>query len=146
MKYSNNVDYLISSIIYLGTHNYWWGRTPVNMAKELGMDGTRLANVLAGFPGLFRRSKEPALNNQYYYSLQARYAQYDAKEGEEPETLSDIAPVNVEKLKLLLDFVLKMAEQEKMDRRGWITGGIAVAAAVIAAIAAVTAAFIRFQG
>jgi hypothetical protein len=51
--------------------------------------------------------------------------------------MSDIAPLEAEKLGLLLDFVQKMAEHERLDRRDWITDGIAAGAAVLAAAAAI---------
>jgi hypothetical protein len=137
LKYSDNIDYLVSAIFYLGTHTYWWGRTCKNMARELSLDTKRLQEVFDGFPGIFKKSQGLSPEGTPYYSLQARYAQYDSKEGEEPKPSSDIAPLDAEKLSLLLDFVQKMAEHEKLDRRGWITGGIAAGAAVLAALVAI---------
>ena len=136
-RYSDNVDYLVSAIFYLGTQRYWWGRTCKNMAFELHVDESRLQTVFNGFPGIFRKSHRLSAQETPFYSLQARYAQYVATEGESPENSADIEPLDAEKLGLLLDFVQRMAEHEKADRRGWITGGIAVVAAVLAAAAAV---------
>ena len=135
-KYSHNIDYLVSAIVYLGTHTYWWGRTCKNMAKELNLDAGRLHAVFEGFPGIFRKSQKLSSEGTPFYSLQARYAQYEAKQGEEPESVSDIAPLNNERLRLLLDFVQKMAEHERADRRGWVTGGISAGAAILAATVA----------
>ena len=144
-KYSKNIDYLVSAIFYLGTHTYWWGRTCKNMTKELNLNSERLQEVFDGFPGIFRKSHSMSPEGTPYYSLQARYAQYKAKKGEEPESMSDIAPLAAEKLGLLLDFVQKMAEHEKQDRRGWISGGIAAGAAVLAAVAAITVGVINLM-
>ena len=35
MRYSKHIDYLIPSIIYLGTQEYWWARSPSAMAEQL---------------------------------------------------------------------------------------------------------------
>jgi hypothetical protein len=79
MKYSNNIDYLFASIIYLGTHTYWWARSPQSMARELQLDERRLQEVFEAFPGIFRKSvRTDRDTQQHYYALQARYAQ---KEG-----------------------------------------------------------------
>jgi hypothetical protein len=143
MRYSENIDYIVSAAIYLGTQEYWWARTSKNMARELGLDVHRLEAVLSGFPGIFRRSHQLSPEGMPYFALQARYAQYEAKKGEEPETVSYIAPVSVEKLRLLLDFVLKMAEHEKESTRSWATNGIAAVAAVLSAATAIWVAVLK---
>ena len=83
MKYSDNIDYLFASIMYLGTHGYYWARTPQSMANELRLDEPRLQQILEGFPGVFRKSvRISEENRQHYYALQARYA---LKEGGDVE-------------------------------------------------------------
>jgi hypothetical protein len=143
MKYAEKIDYLVSSIIYLGTHTYYWARSPDALASELSMDATTLEEVFQSFPGLFRKSHRVAENGQHYYALQARYAQREGGDTKDPETTSYIEPVDVDKLKMLLDFVMKMADDEKATFRGWLASSIAVLAAVLSAIAAVYAATLK---
>ena len=143
MKYSDNIDYLVSSILYLGTHTYYWARTPRGMASEISLDEIRLKSVFDAFPSIFRKSSKPGDHNQHYYSLQARYAQKEGGDTPEPERVSHIQPLETESLNLLLDFVLKMTEHEKTDARGKVTGWVAVAAAVTSAAAAIVVAYLN---
>jgi hypothetical protein len=141
LKYSDNLDYLVASIIYLGTHDYWWARTPHSMADELSLDEARLKNVFEGFPGLFRESNtvEPK-TKQRMYSLQARYAQ--KKHNDPPDKqLSRIKPLDMDKLQLLLNFVFEAAEDERTRRHTIIGNAVAVGAAIVSAIAAIVAAY-----
>jgi hypothetical protein len=57
LKYFKNLDYLMASIIYLGTHEYWWARSPTAMAKELGLDSGKLQAIFDSFPGIYRKSE-----------------------------------------------------------------------------------------
>ena len=35
MRYRDNIDYLFASIMYLGTHTFWWGfRSPFGQWAE----------------------------------------------------------------------------------------------------------------
>lgn len=141
MKYSDNIDYLVSSILYLGSHKFYWARTPRGMASELSLDELRLKDVFDAFPGIFRKSSKPGDHNQHFYSLQARYAQREGGDTSEPEKISYIEPLTTENINLLLDFVLKMTEHEKTDKRVNITSGLAVSAAIVSAAAAILVAF-----
>jgi hypothetical protein len=158
MKYSDNIDYLFASITYLGTHTFWWARSPLAMARELQLDEIRLQNVFNGFPGIFRKSVRTAENTgQHFYSLQARYAQRKGGDVSDPEQESYIKPLDPDHLRLILDFVLKMAEQEAKEadqelrrleqRQSRATSlranFVAVGAAIISAIAAIAAASIH---
>ena len=117
MRYCDNIDYLTSSIIYVGTDEYYWARTPVALAAELSLDEGRLKTVFDGFPGLFRKSARVGSNGQHFYSLQARYSQRKGGDTRDPDQISEIRPIDTEKVKLLLDFVLTMTEHEKNDSR-----------------------------
>jgi len=158
MKYSTNIDYLFASIVYLGTHEYYWARTPQSMASELRLDEGRLQEIFEEFPGIFRKSTTVSPENkQHYYSLQARYALKEGKDIEDVDNeQSFIKAMQPAQLEVVIDFVLKMAEQESKEldqqlRReeqkqsrniGLRANFVAVAPAVIAAIAAVVAALI----
>jgi hypothetical protein len=138
MKYSDDIDYLLAATVYLASSTYWWGRTPQRLANVLSLDETRLATVLKGYPGIFRQSKTIADNGQVSFSLQARYAHFASKDGGEPTSSDDIPPIEAAELKLVLEFIQKMAEHEKTDVRAQRSNVIAVGAAVISAVAALT--------
>ena len=135
MRYSENIDYLIAAVMYLGTSTAAWARTAPNMALDLALDEKRLRAVLTGFPGLFRRSRQPNEAGEHYYSLQARYAL--RTEYGRVERSTSIPPLPLENVKLVYDFILRSAEDERTARRTKVGNGIAVAAAVISSLAAV---------
>jgi hypothetical protein len=112
------------------------------MAYELSLDHERLRLVFEGFPAIYRRSHNLAPHGEPYYALQARYAQRIGEDTQEPEQVSNIAPLDKDKLQLIITFVMQMAEAERAGFRAWITRGIAILAAVVSAIAAITAAFL----
>lgn len=141
-SYSSNIDYLVSSILYLGSHTYYWARTPSGMSSELTLDELRLQQVFDGFPGLFRKSKTRSKNGQPYYSLQARYALREGGDTSEPDKVSYIKPLETDRMELLINFVLQMAEHEKSDARNSATNWVAVIAAVVSALAALGAVFL----
>jgi hypothetical protein len=143
LKYKDNVDYLVSSIIYLGTHGFYWARSSSNLAAELSVDQDKLTRVFEGFPGLFRRSRRVGPNGQPYYALQARYAQREGGDVADPEEVSYIAPLTVDKLKMLTDFVLESAEAERTSRRANIANAFSTAAAVLAAATAILVALAK---
>lgn len=144
MKYSDHIDYLIASVFYLATQRGWWARTPKMMAEELSLDEAKLKAVFDGFPGLFRKSPRPARyseTGQHYYSLQARYAQRDHYE--EQEETTDIPPLDTDKIRLLYDFILKSADDERTRWRSLLGNGIAVTAAIISSMTAVLVAYLK---
>lgn len=140
MRYSDHVDYLISSIIYLGTHEFYWARSPEALAKELSLDEHKLGAVFDGFPGIFRKSRRLSSTGQSFYALQARYAQREGDSTGDPEQTSYIAPIDSEKLKLLLDFILKMTEHEKTDHRTRWSNALAIVTAIFSAITSILVA------
>jgi hypothetical protein len=151
MMHSNRIDYLFASITYLGTHTFWWARSPKKMASELQLDEKKLLEVFEGFPGIFRKSEKTAQDTgQHFYSLQARYAQRDGGDVRDPDQQSYIKPLAPDQLKVIIDFVLKMAEQEARQieqqqslRNNLRANFVAVGAAMIAATAAIIAALLH---
>ena len=138
VRYSEHIDYLIASIIYLGTQRGWWARTPNRLAAELSLDEAKLTVVFDGFPGIFRKSAKPSETGQHYYSLQARYAlRADYTEGEER---TDIPTLPIETTRLIYDFVLKAADDERALKRFTTSNRIAVGAAVVSALTAIIVA------
>jgi len=140
MRYSENIDYLIAAVVYLGTSSAAWARTAPNMALDLALDEKRLRTVLDGFPGLFRKSRAANESGEHFYSLQARYAL--RTEYGHVERSTKIPPLPMENIKLVYDFILRSADDERTARRTKIGNGIAVAAAVISSLAAIATALV----
>lgn len=142
-KYSDHIDYLIASIIYLASQRGWWARTPKMLASELSLDENRLTAAFDGFPGIFRKSAKPSETGQHFYSLQARYALRDDYQGD--ETRVDIPTVPIETTRLIYDFVLKAADDERVRNRTAISNRLAVGAAIASAITAIIVALLKSQ-
>lgn len=148
MRYRDNVDYLFASIMYLGTHTFWWARSPRAMAGELQLNEDHLQRMFDGFPGIFRKSiRTTGETGQHFYALQARYAQREGGDVTDPEQQSYIEPLGPDKLQVVLNFILKMAEQEAKEYDQNLarisslrTTLVAVSAAILSAIAAIAAA------
>ena|SRR6185437_4851803 len=141
MKYSDNLDYLIAAIIYLGTQTDYWGRTPSGLSSELRLDKNKLTSVLESFQGIFRRTEKKSENGEYYFSLQARHAQREGSSTGDPRGCEAIQPLGNDRMRLVIDFVTLMATQEQavlVNRRSNFTATIC---AVIAAGAALYATF-----
>ena len=141
MRYSDHVDYLIASVIYLGTQKGWWARTPTAMASELSLNSEHLKTVFEGFPGIFRKSARPSSTGEHFYALQARYAQ--RTQYREREEITDIPPLETDKIRLIYDFILKSADDERTRHRAYLGNGIAVGAAIISALTAIVVAYLR---
>ncbi len=140
-KYSVHIDYLIASVIYLGTQRGWWARRPSNLAYELSLDRDKLELVFEAFPGIFRKSANPSDNGEHFYSLQARYAQRDDYGQAEEKT--DIPPLSVETVKLIYDFILKAADDEGVRSRTLLGNAIAIGVALVGAVTAIAVASLK---
>ncbi len=142
-KYSNDIDYLMAAVLYLGSQNFFWARTPRHMASELSLGEDKLQRVFDGYPGIFRKSAKPSKNGQHFYSLQARYAQREGGDTAEPEQISHIAPLSDDRIKLLVDFVRTSASEEvESSRRLWAIW-VAACAAVVSAATAILVAILK---
>jgi hypothetical protein len=113
VRYADEIDYLIASIFYLGTHTSYWARSPRALATELSLNETRLQAIFEGFPGLYRRSVRVSPHGQHYYALRARYAQREGMDTADPEEIAYINPLDKDKLQLLINFVTATAEAER---------------------------------
>ncbi len=141
MKYSENIDYLLASVFYLATQPGWWARTPEKMALELSLNEAKLLSVFEGFPGIFRRSMRPSKSGQHFYSLQARYAQRTSYG--QPEEITDIVPLETDKIRLLYEYIQKSAEDERTRARTFVGNGIAVTAAIVSSVTAIVVAYFK---
>jgi hypothetical protein len=137
--YKRHIDYLLASVVYLGTNNKFWSRSPSKLAAELSLDKAKLIAVFEAFPGLFRKSKQ-LFEGEYPYSLQARYA---LTEGKDEEGKDWHPPLTPEKLRLLYDFIQKSADEERAGLRSAIGYGLTAMAAVASALAAIYAASLK---
>ena len=135
MRYSEHIDYLLASIVYLGTQPSFWARRPNYLAAELSLDEARMRRVLNGFPGIFRKSPKAAEHGEHYYSLQARYALRTDYNTVEKKVR--IPPLPVETVRLMYEFVQKSADDERSGWRSILANGVAVAAAITSALTAV---------
>jgi hypothetical protein len=137
VKYSDYVNTLIALVTHLGMTHYK-SRTPAKIAKHLNLDVVDVKNVLESFTGLFRRSSTISSNGEYYYTLQLRYARrwldQDNDEGEEDREPRE--PIGADYLSALLNFILKMVEQEHAGARQISANRITIVASVIAAVSA----------
>lgn len=153
MKYGENVDHMIASIMYLGTHTSFWARTPKSLADELQLDESRLLQIFEEFKGIYRKSRSVSSeNNQHYYSLQARYSQRPGMSILELGQDDFIKPLDSARLNVVIDFVLKMAEQEQKKaalahtaKLALRANFVATGAAIISALAAVAAASLKTE-
>jgi hypothetical protein len=144
MRYSEQIDYLQAAVVYLATQPRFWGRRATHLARELSLDEARVRRVLEGFPGIFRRSPEAGKDGEYYYALQARYALRQDFTRKEYRSL--IPPLPPEMIKLIYDFILKSADDERSRRRSLASNSIAVTAAIVSAFTAIYVATIREAG
>lgn len=140
-KYSDHLDYLVASIVYLATQRGWWARTPQRLAAELSLDEARLRTTFENFPGIFRKSTFTDNEGSHFYALQARYALRSDYQTQEREV--DVPPLPIETTRLIYEFVLRAADDERTAKRTWIANLIAVLAAIVAAASAVAVALVK---
>jgi hypothetical protein len=132
-SYSDHLDYLLASIVYLGTSELAF-RTPTALAGELALDVGKLKVTFAAFPGIFRKSKSVNQINENPYSLQARYAR---RVGEGDAATYPALPRDT--LRLLYDFVQRAADEE---RTGWRTSLSLFASGVATVVTAGVAIYV----
>lgn len=61
----------------------------------------------------------------------------------DPDEVSFIKQLDNDKLKLLIDFIMRSVEQERVTQRTVWSNYIAVSAAIVAAVTAVATAFLK---
>lgn len=140
-RYADHIDVLTALVTYLALTEKI-SRTPFFLSRDLGLPQSQVAETLAGFPGIFRRSRrtgETPDGQQPYFTLHARYALRKADEEEDQSAEAKLAP---DLLRMLLDFVSARARTEEEGVRQGRTQLLTLATAVLAFVAALTAAFI----
>jgi|GEM_PF-5192880 len=111
MKYSEYQDGLAALISHLGLVSNK-SRTPHFIAMDTGIEKQRAEEILDGFPGIFRKSKNTSKSGEWFYTLQIRYAlrqpQYKETTGDEAGT-----PLSVADVLSMLEFIARQAHQEQ---------------------------------
>jgi len=145
-RYSEHLDTLIALATYLALTPRM-SRTSPGLAADLSLPESDVRTTLDGFPGVFRKSRNPSSDGESFYTLHARYA---LRTSDAEGDLQNVAELRSELLSTLLQFASHQAAQESsVDqfqrqlahnlRATWIAAGAAVVAAVLAAVAAVAA-------
>lgn len=145
-RYSDHLDTLIALATYLALTPKI-SRTSPGLAADLSLPEIDVRSTLNGFPGVFRRSRNPSSEGESYYTLHARYA---LRKTEVEADLQNVAELRSDLLSTLLQFASHQAAQESsVDqfqrqlahslRATWIAAGAAVVAAILAAVAAIVA-------
>lgn len=140
MRYADHLDYLVAAITALGSHEEYWSRRSEPLSKELGLEHSKLDQVLRGFPGIFRRVAVQS-NNQDWFSLQKRYAMRPADFGKTKS--ENIRPLTADELNQILEFVFRAAQMETEATQNKYTNRIAVGAAIVSALAAIIVAVVE---
>lgn len=142
-RVKDDIDVLIPLIFYLGANPYWWARSAPELSKELSLDTRRVAEVFKKYPMIFRKSEFDSKRSRHYYSLQMRYSQRDDGKTDEPPKSSALPVLSETEVIGLIDFLFRISSIEQNMSANYRTNLIAVSCAVIAAFAAIFAAFIK---
>ncbi len=111
MSYSQNLDVLIALISHLGLCNQK-SRTPTFIAKDLGIEVSKIQDSLEGFSGIFRRSKNKSKSGESYYTLQIRFALRGSQYSDETEGKEGTA-LEIDHIISLMNFVSDQAQKEQ---------------------------------
>lgn len=142
-KYSNDLDILIALITYLAFSQYKSMR-PSKLAERLALELAPVRKVLDSYKGIFRKSfNTQGETGEHYYTLHMRYAlRYD--EGEHNNGQEEGLKLSSDQVSILLKFVIDKAAQENTLKSERKKNLITMGAAIIAAVAAVTAAILNY--
>lgn len=137
---TDDIDYLIPLISFLGSNPFWWARSAEELARELSLDPVRVATVFDRYDSIFRKSAFDAAANKHYYSLQMRYARRKDGKTNEPPTVSALPVLSESEVIGLIDFLVRISTMESTLQSSRRTNRYSTICAGIAALAAVAAA------
>ena len=144
-RYSEHREVLTALVSYLALTQQK-SRTPTGLANDLGFGTDEVQAALHGFPGLFRRSRNPSKRSdragEHFYTLHVRFA--TRKVEAEREDASDEPPLASGYLEALLNIISSRAGHELEHAREEMRGRLTLVGAWIAAAAAIVAAIISF--
>ncbi|MFQ5471422.1 MAG: hypothetical protein ACE5FA_00875 [Dehalococcoidia bacterium] len=142
-SYSDHREVLTALVSYLALTQQK-SRTPTGLAMDLGLDKDDVHAALDGFPGLFRRSRNPSNRSEqpgeHFYTLHVRYATRRIED--EREEASDEPPLASGYLESLLNIISSRAGHELEHAREEARGRLTLLGAWVAAVAAILAATI----
>jgi hypothetical protein len=138
----DDIDYLVPLISYLGSNPYWWARTAPSLAQELSLDPLRVQQLFERYPMIFRKSRYIEESKADSYALQWRYAQRSTGDLEQPTEVSHFPVLQESQVISLIDFLVRISNVETVFRSSRRTGYVSVGSAIVAAIAAICAAFL----
>jgi len=114
--YSENLDTHVALISYLATMKNL-SRSPTMIARTLGMDTDKVLFALDHGKALFRKSRAVSSGSgEHFYTLHTRYGLRSQGEQDDGEDIAR-APLTPEQISPMLDFVVRMAEQEHAGQR-----------------------------
>ena len=139
----DDIEYLVPLISYLGSNPWWWARSAPSLAKELALDPERVQLLFERHPMIFRKSRYIEDSKAHSYALQLRYAQRRDGKTEQPPEVSAFPVLSEAQVLTLIDFLVRVSTLETSVRSSSRSMYVAVAAAIISAITAVTVAIVK---
>ena len=139
----DDIEILVPLITYLGANPVWWARTAPSLAKELGLDEGKVAATFERYPMIFRKSNYIKEFSAHSYALQMRYAHRGDMSIDAPAEISHFPVLSEQQVLSLIEFLVKMATLEITARSAKRSATIAVIAAVLSALAAITTVLLR---
>lgn len=144
--FTQDFHYLTALIQHLGAHEKWNSRTPRNISQSLGLELDVVEKVLENYPAFFRKSSNLSAQGEPLFTVHLRYAR--RRKNEETEQYESPA-LQPDEISMLLNLVIQMIAVEGQDERlkselkhNNFKMWVAIGAAVISAITAITTAFI----
>jgi hypothetical protein len=138
-----DLEYLIPLISYLGSNPFWWARSAPSLAKELALNEDRVQQVFERHPMIFRKSRFIDESKAHSYALQARYAQRRDGQTDHPPQVSAFPVLSESQVISLIEFLVKLSALETGVRSARTSAVVAVSAAIISALVAISVAFLK---
>ena len=138
-----DIEFLVPLISYLGSNPFWWARSAPSLAKELALDAQRVQEVFERHPMIFKKSRFIEESKAHCYALQARYAQRDDGETDQPPQVSAFPVLSESQIISLIEFLVKLSALETTVSSARTSAFVAVGAAVISALVAISVALLK---
>jgi|GEM_PF-2906938 len=120
-------------------------KSATELADTLSLNKTKISQIFSDYPDLFIAAGISSKHSgESTYTLHIRYALRWIDKNDDGEDVRK--PIEAEHLSALLSFIDNQAAQENSGKRQVIANRISIAAALVAALAAITAAVIASSG
>jgi hypothetical protein len=114
--YTDYFDPLVALVTHLSaTHRK--SRTVPNLVRDLGFPQEDVEVVLTGFRGLFRRSREPGTDGNFFCTVHLRYARWSVKPGQKEEDEESHGPLESTEISALVQLISSMVSHEQETSR-----------------------------